>query len=165
MRKLSIIYMIFMIVVTAADFMPHRQTSSDMAKAELFFVDAHMMRLVSIDYYITDTDAEKQAKIIVTELIKGRDGNDVIRRLIPNHKDALSVKLKDEVAVVDVNMKYLDEYETGKLQEELFVYQIVNSLCSLDGINRVKFTFDGEQKKNFIGDMDMREAYVPDYYV
>ena len=42
---------------------------------------------------------------------------------------------------------------------------IVNSLTSIDGIVKVKFTIDGKPQKNFKGFIDMREAFIPDYYV
>ena len=62
-------------------------------------------------------------------------------------------------------MKYTEFYETGTLQEELVVSQLVNSVSSVEGISRVKFLFDGKEKKKFIGEMDMREAFVPDYCI
>ena len=47
----------------------------------------------------------------------------------------------------------------------LIVYQIVNSLTSIDGIDNVRFTVDGKVKKEYAGFIDMRETFIPDYFV
>ena len=49
--------------------------------------------------------------------------------------------------------------------EYLFVYQIVNSLTSIEGIDAVNFKIDGKIQKKFKGFVDMREVFVPDYFM
>jgi hypothetical protein len=48
--------------------------------------------------------------------------------------------------------------------EGLVIYQIVNSLTSIDGIDYVRFTIDNEVKKHLLGFLDMREIFTADYY-
>ena len=47
----------------------------------------------------------------------------------------------------------------------MMVYSIVNSLTNIDGIVNVRFTVDGERQKDFLGFVDMRETFIPDYCV
>ena len=47
----------------------------------------------------------------------------------------------------------------------LMVYSIVNSLTEIDGIVNVRFTIDGRVQKDFVGYLDMRETFIPDYFV
>jgi len=165
LRKFTFLYFIYLGVITVMLFMPEKEASEQMDKVNLYFVDRQMMRLVSIDYYISEGTVQQEAESVLRELIRGRDRSDVVRRMLPSSPDAASVMVSGEVAYVDISMKYFDFYEKGRHQEELVVYQIVNSLSSVDGISRVKFLFDGKEKKSFLSDTDMREAFVPDYCV
>lgn len=165
MRKFRFIYLIYLIIITAGLFIPAKQTGEQMDRVNLYFVDRQMMRLIQVDYYVSKSTPEKEAALIISELLRGRDENDNVRRMLPNARDAISVTVTGSTATININMKYSDFYETGKLQEELVVYQLVNSVSSVEGISRVKFLFDGKEKKKFIGEMDMREAFVPDYCI
>ena len=123
------------------------------------------MKLIPVDYYVSSKNVSKNADLVIDELIKGRDYNDNIRRIIPNNRRVLDVSVKNGVATVNISTEYLKDIKDGRFIEELFVYQIVNSLSTLDGIKRVKFLIDGKVQKNLFGYLDMREAYIPDYYV
>lgn len=151
--------------ITVIGFMPDKSASVQMEKVKLYFVDRQMMRLVSVDYYVNDGTVQQEAEYVLRELLRGRKGSDAVRRMLPDFSDAASVSVSGEIATVNISMKYFDYYEKGRLQEELVVYQIVNSLTSVEGISRVKFVFDGEERKKFLGETDMREAFVPDYCV
>ncbi|MBP3361553.1 MAG: GerMN domain-containing protein [Clostridia bacterium] len=165
MRKFRFIYLIYLIIITAGLFIPAKQTGEQMDRVNLYFVDRQMMRLIQVDYYVSKATPEKEASLIISELLRGRDGNDSIRRMLPDAEDAISVAVTGSTATININMKYLDFYETGKQQEELVVYQLVNSVSSVEGVSRVKFLFDGKEKKDFLGEMDMRESFIPDYCV
>ena len=38
-------------------------------------------------------------------------------------------------------------------------------LTGLDGIVNVRFTIDGKRQKDFKGYIDMRETFIPDYFI
>lgn len=133
--------------------------------AELYFVDSSMQRLIPSDFEIDTSDPEKAAEKVIDELISGRDENPKIMRIIPNIKDGLSVKVEDETAYVNMTGEFVNAHSDLRQHELLTIYQIVNSLTSLDGIVTVKFTIDNEVKKDFKGFCDMRETFIPDYYI
>ncbi len=165
LKKFRVIYLFYLIIITIVGFMPEKETNTNADKVYLYFVDRQIMKLVPVEYYVNSGSISKNAQTVINELIKGRDYNDNIRRIIPNNKKALNVEVKNGVATVNINTEYLADIIDGRFQEELFVYQIVNSLSSIDGIKRVKFLIDGQIQKNLFGYLDMREAYIPDYYI
>ena len=165
MRRFTALYFVFLAIITVFSLNNTVGTSVKMDKVTLYFVDRQMMRLVPTEYYINASDAEGEANAVLDELIRGRDANSSVRRVIPSSKDALSATVSGETAYININTEYMSFYERGRDQEQLVVYQLVNSIASIEGITRVKFLFDGEVKKDFLYDIDMREAFVPDYYV
>lgn len=165
MRKFTALYFVFLAVITLSLIGNVKSTSQKMDKVTLYFADRQMMRLVPSDYYINAADTETEINAVIDELLQGRDYIQSIRRLLPTSKDAISAHFSGETAYIDINCEYMSFYESGRDLEELIVYQLVNSVSSVKGVSRVKFLFDGEVRKDFLYRIDMREAFVPDYYV
>ena len=108
---------------------------------------------------------EEQAKLVIKALIEGDDDNLKIRRTIPDIRGCMSVKVKGEIAYVDIKRKMIENHSEGRDIELLTVYSIVNSLASVKGITNVRFTIEGEVSEDFMGYLDMRETFIPDYTV
>lgn len=134
-------------------------------EVKLYFVDAGIMRLIPISARICKTDTEHEAKSVLNALISGRDDNPKIRRLIPDIKKCMSVRVNGSTAYVNITQKMIDAHPDGRELEILTVYQIVNSLTSIDGITNVRFKINSQTQKNFMGYLDMRETFIPDYFV
>lgn len=66
---------------------------------------------------------------------------------------------------MDIRTKYFKPMPQSRELEKLLVYQLVNSLTSIEGIEYVQFTVDGDTKKGFAGFVDMREIFVADYLI
>lgn len=135
-----------------------------MVGVKIYFIDAQMMRLLPMQIFIADSTPQKKAEKVIDELIKGRDDNNKIRRTIPKIKKCMSVKVKGSTAYVNLTKKMAEEHPDGRENELLTVYSIVNSLAEIDGIKTVRFTVDGETEKEFMGYVDMRETFIPDYF-
>ena len=84
---------------------------------------------------------------------------------IPNVKHGIKVKVLDRIAYVDIKQELVDKHPDGRDLELLTVYSIVNSLTGLDGVVNVRFTIDGKRQKDFKGYIDMRETFIPDYFI
>jgi len=132
---------------------------------QLYFVDSSMQRLLPSDFTVKTDDTEKAAKAVIRGLIKGRDNNPKIMRLIPNIKNGLTVKVKDQTAYVNMTGVWVAAHSDLRQHETLTIYSIVNSLTSVKGIMNVKFTIDHKVQKDFKGFCDMRDTFIPDYYV
>lgn len=158
MRKL----VFFMIILAGATlFVVSCSRSEDVprANAEIYFVDARLNRLLPYTDSIIDAEPEDMARDALNKLIAGRDSSDNIRRIIPNIKDSVTVRVKDNVAYVDITSDIKKEMHYSRDIEKLFVYQIVNTLTSIKGIRFVRFTVDGAIHKEFLGFYDMRDVY------
>lgn len=165
MKKFIAFYFAFLAIITFFSMDRTATTSVEADKVTLYFADRQMMRLVPMDYYINSTDTLGEINTVLAELIKGRDTNSAVRRILPRENDLLSAKYDGETAYININTAYLDFWEKGYDMEQLVVYQIVNSVSSVEGVDRVKFLFDGEVRKDFLHSIDMRDTFVPDYCV
>ena len=139
--------------------------NAETIQVKLYFADADFMRLVPENTSIKKTDVQNEARTVIKELIKGRDQNPKIRRLIPDIKRCMTVRTENGVAYVNITQKMIDVHPEGREAERLTVYQIVNSLMSIDGIDCVRFTVNGSEQKNFMGYLDMREPFTLDELV
>ncbi len=135
-----------------------------MVGVKIYFIDSQMMRLLPVQIFIADSNPQKKAEKVIDELIAGRDDNNKIRRTIPKIQNCMSVKVKGTTAYVNLTKKMAEEHPDGRENELLTVYSIVNSLAEIDGIKTVRFTVDGETTKDFMGYIDMRETFIPDYF-
>ncbi len=135
-----------------------------MVGVKIYFIDSQMMRLLPVQVFIADSNPQKKAEKVIDELIQGRDDNNKIRRTIPKIKGCMSVKVNGSTAYVNLTKKMAEEHPDGRENELLTVYSIVNSLTEIDGIKTVRFTVDGETVKDFMGYIDMRETFIPDYF-
>lgn len=135
--------------------------SGDVPKTEteIYYVDARMNRLLPYTDTVIDADAEDMAQNALDKLIAGRDDNENIRRIIPNIKGCLAVRVKDNVAYVDISSEMKSEMHYSRDIEKLMIYQIVNTLTSIKGVRFVRFTIDGSIHKDFLGFYDMRDIY------
>ena len=130
---------------------------------ELYFVDARLNRLLPYTDTIVGADSQTMAQDALDKLVAGRDENKNIRRIIPNIDGCLNVRVKDNVAYVDVASAIRKEMHYSRDIEKLFIYQIVNTITSIKGIRFVRFTIDGAIHKDFLGFYDMRDIYKYTY--
>ncbi len=130
----------------------------------IYFVDRRLHRLIPLPYSQLKTP-EKTAKEMITDIIEGKDKNPEILRIVPNIENSINVRVKSGTAHVNLFGGLSSHISKNAETEWLFVYQIVNSLTSIDGINYVQFTIDDKVKKEFLGFLDMREIFTADYYM
>ena len=142
-----------------------QNTHTETAEVKLYYVDAQMLRLIPVNTQIPQMSTQKMAQRVADELVEGYDDNPKIRRIIPNVKHGIKVKVLDRIAYVDIKQELADKHPDGRDLELLTVYSIVNSLTGLDGIVNVRFTIDGKRQKDFKGYIDMRETFIPDYFI
>lgn len=133
--------------------------------ARLYMVDSEMMRLLPVRIKIPEYDTQRMAQYLLDELVEGRDDNPKIRRLIPKISGCLTATLDESNITVNISSEVQKKHPEGRDLEVLTVYQIVNTLTCLDGVKTVRFTIDGKVQRDFMGYLDMRETFVPDYFV
>lgn len=162
MRK---IIFLLILIMSAGIIASSCGNSPEMTEVKIYFTDAQMFKLVPVVTYIPDSTPQKKAQTVINELIEGKDGNRSIYRTIPKIKKGMSVKVKDKTAHVNITKPMIEAHQQSRDAEILTVYSIVNSLTGIDGITTVKFTIDGKTVKDFMGYIDMRETFIPDYMI
>ena len=163
LKKLRIIYLFYLIVITLAGCVKEFNTVAEPANITVYYADRQMLKLVPVSYNIEPCRVEKQCRKIIEELTYDRGYNSNIRQMLP--EDSVNVRIKDGIVTVNLRSEYFDKTDKNRRFEELIVYQLVNSLSSVEGVSRVEFLIDGKKEKDFFGFIDMREAFIPDYYV
>lgn len=121
----------------------------------LYFGDETASHLVPEQRNIKITNEKELPKRIVEELIKGSQTSTGVNTVDKNTQ-LNSVKVTDNVAVVDFG----DNFETlntgGSARERLCLYAIVNSLTELENVDRVKVSVNGKILELF-GQIDLSE--------
>lgn len=140
-------------------------TNIPTTEVKIYFTDAQVLKLIPVRTQIPKLTSEQQAKIVIKELIKGHDDNLKIKRTIPDIDGCMSVTVKNNIAYVDIKQSMIENHSDGRDIELLTVYSIVNSLINIEGISNVRFTINGKSQKDFMGYLDMRETFIPDYMI
>ena len=166
MKKIVVILAVLAIaVISSGNIVNFKREDARKMHSKIYYVDRSMHRLIPMDYEIDSGSVNTGAKKIIKKLIEGQDYNPKILRVIPEIESGMSVNVKKGTAYVDLDEQFCKNLPDNKNLELLMLYSIVNSLTSIDGIDTVRFLFDGEVKKEYIGGIDMREFFIPDYYM
>lgn len=129
---------------------------SDKMPIHLYFANGDSSKLKLEVRYIPVTDGKKSvnslASVIVKELIKGPEQSSGLKSVIPAGTQLRSaIKINAGVAEVDLTKEFVDKHPGGKIQEQLTIYSIVNSLTELKEIQKVKFLINGKVQKDYKG--------------
>ncbi len=130
---------------------------------KIYYADKGLRKLIPMDYVVSSPLPEKQAEEILKNLQS--DHGDRILRLIPDDITPIDVKLKKDTIYIDLPAGLSEVLPKNEETEKLIIYQLVNSLTSIEGINSVKFCINGEVCRDFLGFLDMREIFTPDYCI
>ncbi len=131
--------------------------------AQIYYVDRRLHRLIPVDYISKASTPKKIAREITENIIIGKSDNSEILQLIPQIENSIKVNVRKNTAFVDLSPELSEKIVKNPETERLIVYQLVNSLTSVDGINTVQFTIGSKTKRDFLGFLDMREIFTPDY--
>lgn len=136
-----------------------QQDGSGETDVRIYYVDAELNRLLPYSDTVPEADTGRTAQFVLDKLIEGRDYNPAVRRLIPCRKNIMNVDVRGSTAYVDLSSDIPDDIPLSRDVERLIIYQITDTLTELKGIRFVRFTVDGESRRDFMGYYDMREVY------
>ncbi len=153
---------ILMLCISLFTFVKGSAEKPEYIDTPIYIVDAGLMRLIPVSEQIAEGDTEFKARQCLRRLIKGYDKNKKIRRLIPDEYSCMSVNVERETAYINIKSKYFEGVITSRDIERLLVYQIVNTITAVEGIDTVKFTVDGKSIKKWGGYLDLRNVFFPE---
>lgn len=139
------------------------QAAKEKNAVQIYYVDRRLHRLVPVDYIPKSVSTKGIAREITEKLISPNSDNPEILRLLPYTEDSITVDIKDTTALIDLSSELVYNIEKNIETERLVIYQLVNSLTSIDGIDTVRFTIDKSQQRKFLGFLNMHEIFTPNY--
>lgn len=129
----------------------------DNTRAENVFVTMYYANetgkaLVSSNLKISYDGNRSIEQLIIQQLISGPEVIEgplekEMKKSIPDGTELLKVTTKDGICYVDFNDKFMSKIQG--VEGKVVIYSVVNSLVELSGINKVKFSINGEVKKNY----------------
>lgn len=141
--------------LTSEDFIDNPETSTSY-KVKLYFANKKGDALIE---YLTDinyTGKEAIEELVLQQLINGPTKMGMYGT-IPEGTVLLDVSKADGICTVDFNEKFLEKLPN--INENIAIYSVVNTLVELPGINKVRFTINGEAKKTYWEDVRFDEAF------
>lgn len=112
--------------------------------AKLYFLNQSGVRLEAEERILESEDNETlMANKIISELVKGPNNAELIRS-VPKETAVKKIDLNNDVLYVDFNEKFKFDNEADRI---LACAAIVSSVTTLTGVQRVKFTVEGEPLK------------------
>lgn len=130
-------------------------------KIRLYFTNEDGDSLIAVDRskpYNTNISLDK---FVVEELLKGPESTTegVYPTLDPGIK-LISTYVKDKTCYVNFDSSFLTKNYT--VDTEIIIYSIVNSLCSLSGIDKVQILVDGKTDVMFHGSVSLTNVFKRD---
>lgn len=98
---------------------------------------------------------------VVQAIIKG-PANESLRPSISGDVEVLSVTEENGICTVDLSSEFAEFNTGGSTKETMAIYSIVNTLCSIDEINKVKINIDGNENPDFGGHFSLDEPLEAD---
>ena len=124
----------------------------------LYFADANIMNLER-EKRVFKND-ENLAKNVALSVIEGpKSGN--IYALIPADTEIISINVKDGLCTIDLNDEFTN-FSGGTSLENLAVHSLVNSLCEIEEINKVKINVEGKANAMFGGHYSLEDTFTAD---
>ncbi len=156
---------IFCLCITAVIFFAknYGQATEITAPVSVYHIDRRLFRLVPIEYIPHSEKRSEIAREIISEILTKGSENSEILPLLSSATEGISVRLKNDTAFIDIKPCLLEFSAKNAETERLIIYQLVNSLTTIEGVTKVEFSLCGKKEKSFLGFLDMRDIFTPEY--
>ncbi len=146
-------------VMNASNFVDVLLSEEGMLKQEtdltIYFTDESGTKLIPAKYHFTINNSNTSIEeYIVQQLIAG-PAIDATYRTIGAETEVISIVTSDGVCYVNFDGSFLNQEQPAS--DDILIYSIVNSLCSLPYVNSVQFMVDGSSdvKLHTVTDLSM----------
>jgi len=127
-------------------------------EVSLFFADENIAHLKAEKRVFKNDDT------IVGEVVQAIiDGpnNENLCTLIPSDTKIISASVSGDLCTINLNDEFTN-FTGGTSMENLAIYSIVNSLCSIDDISKVKIDIEGNKNAMFGGHYSLEDVFTQD---
>lgn len=135
------------------------QPNEEMVNLKLYFANENATQLVAEEREVALDNEKTKEEMVLDELIIGPKNQELYETL-PKETVVLDIKIDDDkLCTVNLNEDFVNKHNGGSTGELFTVYSIVNSLCELDSVDKVKFLIEGETRPEFKGHMDFSKIF------
>ncbi len=128
-------------------------------KVKLYFVDTSMKKLEAEERIIEVNPNQPIENYVIQQLLEGPQRSTSVALFSSDSKISF-LRTVDGVCYVDLGKDMLQKLSLGTINETLAIYSIVNSLCALESVDKVKFLSDGKKIEDYKGTLDLSNAFV-----
>ncbi len=139
----------FIGLLDATDFVDDSAAGMDSIQwkeIELYYANERGDKLVEYSEEVAYTKNVSLERVVVEKLIKG-PSDKKMQATVPATIKLLDISVNDRVCYVNLDASFLNEMVN--VSAELPVYSIVNTLCSLPGIDSVRIMVNGDKVKTY----------------
>jgi len=129
-------------------------------EVSFYYPDDAVMYLCPETLTVSTRETEFLETIVHT-LINGPVSEE-LNPSISGKVNVLSATLEDNICTVDLSEEFAKHNTGGSTKETMAVYSIVNTLCGIDGIEKVKINIGGNENPDFGGHFALSEPLLPD---
>ena len=130
------------------------------ASIDLYFANRDGNGLVKETQEVYYNSNISMEKLVMEHLMMGPK-SDGACKTIPDETKIINVAVADGSCYVNLDEHFKNHnYE---IQEPIVIYSIVDSLASLENIQRVQISVNGDTSGTYRDSMELPEMYVPDY--
>ena len=132
--------------MNAGNFVDILLTEEGMLRQEtdltLFFTDETGTVLIPAMYHFTINNSNSSMEEYILQQLKNGPAIDSTYRTMADNVEIISVMTKDNVCNVNFGSNFLTQEQP--VSDEIMIYSIVNSLCSLPYVDSVQFLVEGK---------------------
>lgn len=146
----------------SSNYPPINPLPEDKLEIILYYPNDEMEFLLPEIRVISKTN-KKIEELVVAELLKGTTKKS-LKTIISTNVKLLSIDIIDETAYVSLSSNILDR-EYSEKEEAFVVYSIVNTLASIQGVEKVQIFVDGKSKDVLYKHYSIREPLKFSYLI
>ncbi len=149
MKRILLTVIVILLIVTAVIGCSHNTATNGVAY-NLYFANQDKNNLVVEQRNIDEEDLEDIAEEVMEQLLRG-PANGYNCSVIPEGTRLLDLDINSGIAFVNFSKSYLLKGDNADTIELLARYSVVNTLCDINGIDKVKIFIDGVELTNSSG--------------
>jgi len=125
----------------------------------VFFTDSTGTKLKASHRKVGYNGTISLERLIIEQLLSGPISDEIANGMyntMPEGTVLNTITKNDETVIIDLSSQFLDGIEG--VSKEVIVYSLVNSLCELTGVRKVRFVIDGKSVE-FFGNVAFGEEF------
>ncbi|WP_170240353.1 GerMN domain-containing protein [Thermosediminibacter litoriperuensis] len=138
---------------------PSQDTAAEISTVTVYYADKDRNYLVPVTYAIKNPNlsTEEKASYALARLLEGPGPDKKLGRIFPDNVTLKNFYIRDTIAYVDVGKDLLLDLLDESHLEKIAVESVVQTLTSIEGVEKVQFLIDGKVMGSIAGHVNIGE--------